>query len=515
MVLIRIFWVFSVFAAFECVRDYTQELTDYYSAKESQCVKKALSGILGVCRNEGVEYLSVEERKYLALKLTLCEMNNLHIQMPPGCLEMTTEQDHDVCIAILEKIPQYWTSFSGNFREIKKICFEESLPYEKGQILNLYTNITNTFIKLDREFNDSLKDSEDQQVKLKKKLEELMDQIESITETLMTNQYDTMKGLKDTTIDLQNSFKNSLELVTSLTAIGQNDLNEMAVNLNFLNKELGEIRKAIVDSGIETVITELRDSVKEQANEISDSVSQAVDDVKEKVNEMGSFLKETEQKEALIFRNLMDTDKLVSKINDVLGNTQHKAMVQQQNIQHNEAYINEFLMNLFDGLEECFLEVEERMHDSLNEIDTKVARTLKTISQTNEKIEYFMNLLLPISFIPTFMNTKMKDLHTITIQTTKFLIKQLKTITVSTEILIRLLVLLPTIPFVYQIFSLVTSIMKSSAPSPKSVLRKKSRSPIIFITVCVIYLSFLIVFVVMLNSSKPTVMWRDAKSSYQ
>lgn len=510
---------FGVFATCgECVRNYIQELEAYQSAKvESNCIKEALGRILSICRDEGVEYLSIEERKYLALKLTLCEMNNLHIQIPQGCLNLNTILDYDDCIKILEKIPQYWTSFSGNFREIKKICFEESLPYEKEQILSLYTNITRLFIKLDKDFSNSLADSKIVQNNMKQKLDELVHQVEFITDMVMKTQHDTMKGLKDTTVDLQNSFENSLELIVSLTQVGKINLNEMAVNLNFLNKELSEILKAIVNSGIEKVMSELKETVDLKSHEISDTLSQVVDDVKDKLEGMGSYLEETEKKEILIFKNLMETNNLVSRINEVLKDTGQNALVQQQNKRLNEAYINDFLTELFGELEESFLEVEERMHESLNDIDTQVSRTLKTVSQIDKKIESLMRVF-QLASLPSFIRAKVINGYEFTIQTSKYVLQQLKNVTVSTEILIRLLVLLPTIPFVYQIIGLVTSIMKSSAPSTRSVLRKQRRSPIIFVTMCVIYLFLLLVFVAFLFSSKPgdgTIMWRDAKSSYQ
>ena len=48
----------------------------------------------------------------------------------------------------LEASPQYWTTFSGNYRELAAICYQEAVPYEKDHIIQLYTNITKAYSRM-------------------------------------------------------------------------------------------------------------------------------------------------------------------------------------------------------------------------------------------------------------------------------------------------------------------------------------------------------------------------------
>ncbi|ODV81784.1 Tht1-like nuclear fusion protein, partial [Suhomyces tanzawaensis NRRL Y-17324] len=110
------------------------------SSVASVCVQKSLQPILPACLSQGIESLDPNLRKILAIKLALCEFQNAGILYPSACNHL--DEELELCIENLEKSPQYWTTFSGYYREIQTICYEESLPYQKDHVISLFNNIT-------------------------------------------------------------------------------------------------------------------------------------------------------------------------------------------------------------------------------------------------------------------------------------------------------------------------------------------------------------------------------------
>ena len=52
---------------------------------------------------------------------------------------------YENCIHALESSPQWWTTYSGNYQNLPQLCFENALPFEKEQILELFLNITDLY----------------------------------------------------------------------------------------------------------------------------------------------------------------------------------------------------------------------------------------------------------------------------------------------------------------------------------------------------------------------------------
>ena len=75
---------------------------------------------------------------------------------------------------------QYWTTFSGYYREIRNICHQISLPFAKDQILQVYENITEFYRTLMEEMTNSNKYTENMQNELKVKFDKLINVIDLI-----------------------------------------------------------------------------------------------------------------------------------------------------------------------------------------------------------------------------------------------------------------------------------------------------------------------------------------------
>lgn len=107
-------------------------------APPPSCFRSVLRQIMPEC-----DTLSDDDRAAFAVRLTLCELALAHIRPPRQCAAATTDVGATLlhndrvtrskCLRQLEENPQFWTSFSGNFRSIRTICLSERNNHEKGR----------------------------------------------------------------------------------------------------------------------------------------------------------------------------------------------------------------------------------------------------------------------------------------------------------------------------------------------------------------------------------------------
>lgn len=381
---------------------------DEMKSKNPECVQISLQNIVEKCK-EGPESLNTLERKYSALELTLCEMSNLNISPPYGCENMMLEAEYDLCILSIEKVPQYWTTFNGNYREIGKICYELSLPYEKQQIIKLYTNITKAFQRLHQQVEISLEDNEFRQRGLEIKLANMMEMANIITSKLVTVQNDMMNEMKESAVDLQNTFENSMNLLNSFNITAGMDIKEIAVNLNFLNLELSDIFQRVVESGIQDSIANLHESVHDQCDEIRDIVSDVIVDVKDKFSEFDRTMEGLGKKEMALHEDLIVNEDLAKRIGQLLNDIESNALQRLDTLEVNNHNINNFLDDIFQGLHELFLDTEGKMDTLIDRIDTKATRVLKIMDEANEKVDYLLRYVNVGTKIVSLMNQWMTD----------------------------------------------------------------------------------------------------------
>lgn len=353
---------------------------------DSSCFNYALGDILQMCRDVGVESLDLEKRKLLSVKLTLCEMTSLGLPFPSVCGNIV---DTDDCIQSLEKVPQYWTLFSGNYREIRKICFEESLPFEKSQILKLYTNITKVFVKLHNDLVTSGSTTNDQQDKLEKKFEDLLNQVLILKNEIVDVQSSTVKDFTLVAGDTLSTLQMSFDLLQSFVGKSSVSLNEISVNFNFLSGQINDMLLVIESSNIQKSMDVLEFEVDMKMRDIASNIDSVVNNVKNRMNEMDSYAVANSAVGTNLKKDLEYSNNLVTKINEMLKNVETKALSQEL---VDTDQVSHFLDSLFFGLELSFHHFETKLDDYIMEIDTKASETLKKIDRTNKAIDSIFNL---------------------------------------------------------------------------------------------------------------------------
>jgi len=107
------------------------------------CYRQAATSLIHHCKTLPTD-LPDHDRLHFAIKLTLCELDLIH-QSPPPCLDQGTWKQ---CVKQLSTKETWWTSFSGNLREVTNVCFLSRQEIEKDQLLELHLNLTSVQEKL-------------------------------------------------------------------------------------------------------------------------------------------------------------------------------------------------------------------------------------------------------------------------------------------------------------------------------------------------------------------------------
>lgn len=129
---------------------------------KTTCIKDALGVFLPMCLKHGMESISPSLRAETAMKLSVCEFEASGIHNVPLSCKSTEETSLMDCMMELERSPQWWTTYSGNYQHLSSICFENSLPYEKDQILELFLNITDVYGEFYQNMESQIRQAETQ-----------------------------------------------------------------------------------------------------------------------------------------------------------------------------------------------------------------------------------------------------------------------------------------------------------------------------------------------------------------
>lgn len=357
----------------------------------SQCLRIALTEIIHQCRDNGLQSLTSTDRKYLALKLTICEMESFKLTPPMTCNNLYDEGQIDQCIVSIEKIPQYWTMFSGNYRDIRKICHEESIPHEKDEILNLYGNITKVFIHLNSEVARSSVVSDKFVKDFQGKLSMLLDSMKHLSTDVNGIHKHLSDEVKESEMVIKDTFKEALDLLLSLKTQTADDFNEIAVNVNFLNLELRNLQETFQDINIPELMISLKESVSEECEEIIDVVGIAVDQVKKKLDDLNNQLGYRDELDLEVHQQLVENIKLSQQVNQLFHQIEFNALQQYLSLTTSQDDISSFLNQLLNGLEHLFGDIDSKLHSYLLSVGKETSKTLSKLQEANQEVDSLLS----------------------------------------------------------------------------------------------------------------------------
>ncbi|KAG0218406.1 hypothetical protein BGX33_007548 [Mortierella sp. NVP41] len=130
-----------------------QHATDALKAYDSKpdCFKEAARALRQGCKSIDIDE---DEKTRYAIRLTACEIATANMPVPQECHLLATAENNlgqqpttnDVgrCVQSLGRIPQLWTSYSGNFREVKVMCLAVRYSLEHDELRRLQRNLSRT-----------------------------------------------------------------------------------------------------------------------------------------------------------------------------------------------------------------------------------------------------------------------------------------------------------------------------------------------------------------------------------
>ena len=101
--------------------DLDQVLADITTLRQrSTCFEDASIGMLHACSHSDVGIDETSKARY-AIDLTRCELQLAKTPAPAACYDPAHPAALDQCLIALQASPQFWTSFSGYFRDVRHL----------------------------------------------------------------------------------------------------------------------------------------------------------------------------------------------------------------------------------------------------------------------------------------------------------------------------------------------------------------------------------------------------------
>ena len=198
---------------------------------KDDCNQRALAKVMPQCIH-GVENITPSQQKFTAMELSICEFENNGLDYPLECHASVRNLNTNTCIQALEKSPQYWTTFSGNYRAVKDICHQISLPYEKDQIIEVYENMTLLY----RSVMEDLKSSHHKYtVELEMKIQNKFNKLFSVVDDLMRSRAEENNKVNQTFNKFYENFQVS---ISNALVVMQNSYDGANTNFELMQRHV-------------------------------------------------------------------------------------------------------------------------------------------------------------------------------------------------------------------------------------------------------------------------------------
>lgn len=361
--------------------DFNFELSDNW---RNDCAKKALEPIINQCA-EGIETISPIQQKLIAIQLSICEFENAEISYPSEC----KSQKLDTCILLLEKSPQYWTTFSGYYREIRSICHQVSLPFAKDQILQVYENITEFYRTLMDEMTNSNKYTEDMQNELKAKFDKLINVIDLILADREKNREDLKCSFNVFKNNFEKSLNNALVVMKHSYEDANSNIKELESHLNYFINDMLQVYILINEKAAE-IMSEQDKMIDHNAD-----ILEQIEKIRNKVVEMHEDTMEVQisnnQWAQDMRTNLEYAHFTVSKLNSHLQLSINDYIEQNEDIRNRapiilEEAIEMFLIYMNNSGQIALDSFETALDLSLSLLQRKLNQTEESIDNLNTKV---------------------------------------------------------------------------------------------------------------------------------
>ncbi|SCW03895.1 LAFE_0H01398g1_1 [Lachancea fermentati] len=369
---------------------------------KNACVADALQPFLPTCLKHGIETIDPSLRVATAVKLSICEFEASGLkEIPKSCIDLHESRIID-CIRDLEVSPQWWTTYSGNFQHLPTLCFENSLPYEKNQILELFLKITEIYGKFRIEIEAKLQETSqmfDQYFEIK------MNKLKRNVETYLQDFYEMTKTYEETLKSFNQTQVTTFKDLSSNSDIFEAHIlamdSELGDQLLFLRETIEDINEQLAGLQIAEEIQKLKKVSLDNLQDISSGTENALKIHQAYIQKIDHSLEnfysdtmnnvenlEYKMQEAHIdsVNILQDFNKLVhvsiipSLKDELLPHVQEASQLVFKNLQIMDDITNEKIDTWNENLDAVFLE-----------IDSKLKNTASTVEEIDTDLRNFKN----------------------------------------------------------------------------------------------------------------------------
>ncbi|RCK58102.1 Nuclear fusion protein KAR5 [Candida viswanathii] len=369
-----------------------------FGAMESwrnDCSKKAIQEIIPQC-TEGIETLTPIQQKKIAVELSICAFENVKIQYPGEC----KLGDIDECIQLLEKSSQLWTTFIGYYREVKNLCHQISLPFEKDQILSVYENITDLYKQLIDDLNESNEQSARTQDVLKAKFDKLINIVDEIIADREKDKTDMNESFSMFQGNFERSLSNAVVILQNSYDGANTNIREMESHLNYFAQQLSLVHLLMRDRMRELEL---------QQNEIHQNNAEIIQQTEntlnklELINESINEIDESNRHLAKGVKNQLEFSEFsISLLNSHIQRSIDDIALQRQYIGVQGPMILEQIAAAFVGqlnhsAKDIVGSLANEVNSTLTTLKVKMKETENSLEEINFKALRFVNMIESMS----------------------------------------------------------------------------------------------------------------------
>lgn len=361
---------------------------------KDDCSRQALLSILPQCL-DGLETMISSQQKEVALELSICELENAKIEYPLDCNPQIRQRNVDKCIQSLEKSPQFWTSYSGNYRSVKEICHQVSMPLKKEQIVEVYENVSNLFQNILNDFMASQADNEEFQNHMKEKFDAML----NIIDEMMEKRRESADLVNQTFNVFYENFE--LSLNNALVIMGQSyqgvntNLNEMGHHINYFTKELCHINELIREN--QNQLGRKHKDLQQHGDILLSQQSQVLENMKG-INDYALELQGSTRR----YFEFMDNELQLSvfkmhSINALIDHNLDTLQVQKKSLNQQSVSIlsgisEDFALYLNRSGQEILASFENSLNISLEKLEERVEQTMMSIELLDSRVGNFISI---------------------------------------------------------------------------------------------------------------------------
>ncbi|SCU83160.1 LAME_0C04192g1_1 [Lachancea meyersii CBS 8951] len=372
---------------------------------KSFCAGQALKEFLPVCLKSGIEMVDPKLKVQAAVKLSFCEFEESGLEARPlSCSDLSSEGIKK-CVDELRSSPQWWTTYSGHYQRLPTLCYEQSFPYEKDQLLALFLNITRVYSSfsetVDAELTKNFANLERSTAKMMNSLQETFedrltdldqlyaDKMRSFTDVFDEVQKEAFTGFNDIVLAVRNDvLETDTDFWLEFKSLKQH-LEEINLELN--NRDFADQIRALKDECLQHA---------ELASEHGLSHMQAMDKALEYISIKSS------EKISDLNENIADSYvDVVTAFHDFRNLVQNSVIpvIQDEMHPHLDAFTQKLLTDLqvidqmmegkteawSDNLDSTF----ERVNDELNHTAATVQQLETDIKMASSELGSFISTL--------------------------------------------------------------------------------------------------------------------------